>query len=380
MSFAAAVSEHPSAADATAEVVGHVLEALGPEPDVVVLFASAVHVAHLGAIAATVEHILRPGAFIGTTAMAVIGGAREIEGEPALTLWAARLGPVETVRLEAVRTSDGLAVVGIDPTQLARAGSLILLADPATFPVDDFVDLLARDAPGLTVLGGMASAGFGPGANGFVRQGEVHADGAVGILFGADQVATTIVSQGCRPIGDPLVVTRAERNVVHEIAGRPALERLDELFARLDPHDQELVGSGLHLGRVIDEHKADFGRGDFLVRNVIGADRATGSIVVGDVVEVGATVQFHVRDAQSADEDLRGLLAGRDAASALVFTCNGRGIRLFRAPDHDAELVDLVIRGDAIAGMFCAGEIGPVGPRSFVHGFTACVALFGERP
>ncbi len=373
------MSEHPSAADATAEVVGHLLDVLGPGPDVVLLFASSAHVPHLAAIATTVEHILRPGALIGTSATAIVGGAREIEGEPALSIWGARLGPVDAVRLDAVRTADSVALRGVQPEQLARAATLILLADPSSFPVDDVIDTLARDHPHLVVVGGMASAGFGPGANGFVLHGEVRSDGAVGVLLGPDQGVTTVVSQGCRPIGEPLVVTRADRNVVHEIAGRPALDRLDALFASLGPDERELLRGGLHLGRVIDEHQADFGRGDFLVRNVTGADRDTGSIMIGDVVEVGATVQFHVRDAAAADEDLRLLLAGREAASALVFTCNGRGIRLFHEPDHDAELVDLVVRGDAIAGMFCAGEIGPVGARSFMHGFTASIVLFDDN-
>jgi small ligand-binding sensory domain FIST len=243
--------------------------------------------------------------------------------------------------------------------------------------VDDVVDVLAREAPHLTVIGGMASAGLAPGANRFVLGDTVHADGAVGVLVPPDRAVTTVVSQGCRPIGDPFVVTRAEGNVIAEIGGTPALVRLDQLFESLGERDRELVQQGLHIGRVVDEHQADFGRGDFLVRNVIGADRSTGAIAIGDVVPVGATVQFHVRDAASADEDLQDLLSAVRGDGALVFTCNGRGIRLFGRPDHDAALVAAAV-GGAAAGMFCAGEIGPVGRRSFVHGFTASVAIFRE--
>jgi small ligand-binding sensory domain FIST len=130
---------------------------------------------------------------------------------------------------------------------------------------------------------------------------------------------------------------------------------------------------------VIDEHKSAFERGDFLVRNVIGGDREVGALAVGDDVELGDVVQFQVRDATSADEDLRLLLDGHDADGALVFTCNGRGRRLFGHPDHDAEVVARSIDSHAVAGMFCAGEIGPVGRRSFLHGFTASVALFGPQ-
>jgi small ligand-binding sensory domain FIST len=170
-------------------------------------------------------------------------------------------------------------------------------------------------------------------------------------------------------------VTRSERNVVYELGGRPAVERL--VGGGLDEEDVRLVNQGLHLGLVIDEHRVDFGPGDFLVRNVIGADQENGAIAVGEVVDVGTTVQYHVRDATTADEDLHRLLvAAAPARAALLFTCNGRGSRLFGAPDHDAVMLDEVLDGAPVAGLFAAGEFGPVGGRNFVHGFTASVALF----
>jgi len=376
--FAAALSEHPLAIEATAEVIGQVLERLGPQPDLAVLFVTAAHLSQADEIADTVARLLQPHALIGATAVSIVGHDREVEAQPGISLWAGRFGPVEAIRLDAVRTGDGMAILGVEPEQLRDASAMVLLADPSTFPVDDFVEVVAREFPRLTVIGGMASAGFGPGANRLVRNGMTHDDGAVAALIGPDDVVSTVVSQGCRPIGDPLVVTRAEQHNVFEIAGKPALTRLDELYRGLSEDDRELLSHGLHIGRVIDEHKLDFSRGDFLVRNVIGADRDAGSIAVGDVVEVGATIQFHVRDADSADEDLRELLAGQTAEGALVFTCNGRGIRLFGQPDHDAELVDRLVEGHATAGMFCAGEVGPIGTRSFLHGFTASIALFRD--
>jgi small ligand-binding sensory domain FIST len=186
------------------------------------------------------------------------------------------------------------------------------------------------------------------------------------------------VSQGCRPIGDPFVVTRAEQNIVYELGGQPAVDRLEAIVDALDPAERELVAHGLHVGRVIDESQVEFGPGDFLIRNLGGLDRETGAIAVGELVDVGATLQFQVRDALSADEDLRALLAGHDADGALVFTCNGRGTNLFDRPHHDAEVVSQVVDGGATAGMFCAGEIGPIGGHNFVHGFTASIALFTD--
>jgi small ligand-binding sensory domain FIST len=379
--FAAALSEHPSGAHAVGEVVGTVLESLGEGPDLAVVFVTEAHGGALEDIAGVVRSALRPGVLLGATAVSVLGGAREVEEHPGVSLWAARLPvPAVAVRLEAVTADDGLAVVGM-PEAAGEAGTLVLVPDPFSFPADSLLDRLADLAPGLKVVGGMASAARGPGGNRLVLDDRVFTDGAVGALLDRSVRVDTVVSQGCRPIGQPLTVTRAERNVVYELAGRPALERLRETIAALAPEDRELAATGIHLGRVIDERAVDFARGDFLIRAVLGADRGVGAIAVGDQVEVGSTVQFQVRDAASADEDLRALLAGRSADGALVFTCNGRGMGLFGVPDHDAGVVaDHLSSAAANAGMFCAGELGPVGGRSFVHGYTASVALFSDPP
>ena len=189
-------------------------------------------------------------------------------------------------------------------------------------------------------------------------------------------VVETVVSQGCRPIGKPFTVTRADRNLVVELGGQPALRRLEELAAGATESDRELLRRGLQVGLVVDEHKVDFERGDFLVRSVLGADPDVGSIAVGDQIDVGQTLQFQVRDGAAADEDLRALLGSHSAAGALVFTCNGRGRHLFGVPDHDSGVIAEILGAVPAAGAFCAGELGPVGGRNFVHGFTASLALF----
>jgi len=198
------------------------------------------------------------------------------------------------------------------------------------------------------------------------------------VLLDPEVRVETVVSQGCRPIGQPFTVTRAEGNVVYELGGRPALERLMAMVDELSPEDRSLAARGLHVGMAIDERKIEPERGDFLVRNVLGADRAVGAVAVGDTVGIGQMLQFQARDAVSADEDLRALMAGRRAEGALVFTCNGRGTHLFGVPDHDAAVVVDQLDTAAVAGMFCAGEVGPVGGRNFLHGFTASVALFRD--
>jgi small ligand-binding sensory domain FIST len=380
MPFAAALSQHPLATHAVGEVTGEVLERLGPGPDLAVLFASADHVGAMEDIAGAVQSLLAPRALIGATAGSVVGGGREVEDQPALSLWAGHVGSATPLRLSAARQGDGVVIAGFPPADAlpADAAALLVLADPFSFPVEVLLAGL-RDQLGLElpVVGGLASAARGPGGNRLVLGSEVVSDGAVAVVLGGVEVST-VVSQGCRPVGDPMTVTASDRHVIHELAGRPALDRVEELVQSLGPADLTLVQQGLHVGRVIDEHKIDFARGDFLIRNVLGADRQARAVAVGDEIDVGDTVQFQVRDADSADEDLRALMAGGGGDAALLFTCNGRGSHLFGAPDHDAGIVSDALGGAPVAGMSCAGELGPVGGRSFLHGFTASVVLFAE--
>jgi len=374
--YGAALSEHPLATHATGEVVGAVLEQVGPGPDLAVVFVTAAHVGALEDIAATVRATLGPRTLVGASAISVLGGDREVEEQPAVCLWAGHVGPVTPVSLDIAAGADGPVLVGLDPARLESASTLLLVADPAGFAADAALRALRETAPHLDVVGGIASAGFGPGANRLVLDGSVRSSGAVGVLLDGAERVRSVVSQGCRPVGQALTVTSADGPMLRELAGRTALDRLRDLVEDLSPDDRVLARNGLHLGRVIDEHKPDFGRGDFLIRNIRGVDPDNGALSVGDVVEVGDTVQFQLRDADSADEDLNILLAGEHARSALVFTCNGRGNRLFGYPDHDATVVADSIGSRAVAGMFCAGELGPVGGQNFLHGFTASIALF----
>ena len=373
MPFAAALSSHPVAATAVGEIVGQVLDRVGPEPDLAVLFATAPHTGALEDVVATVEALLRPHALVGCTAESVAGGSVEVEQAPALTLWAGRFGPVAPVRLERAE---------LPPDPPFDPAALLLLADPYTFPAPDLFEMLAERYPGLPVVGGNASAARGPGGNRLVLNGAIDSDGAVGAFLGPGVTVTPVTSQGCRPIGSPFIVTRAEQNVIFELGGRPALERLMELVPQLAQAEVELINrGGLHVGRVVDESKVEVDRGDLLAMNVIGASKEEGAIAVGVLVEVGMTVQFQLRDAASASEDLDRLLRSVRAQpdAALLFTCNGRGTRLFPEAHHDALTVQDAAGALPLAGIFAAGEFGPIGGSNFVHGFTASVALFSTR-
>lgn len=374
--FAAGLSENPELVQAVQEAVAQVREGLGAggPPDLVLLFVTPHHRSLVPEAAKFVREALRPGALLGCAASSIVGGRREVERAPGVSVWAGRTGPVRPFHLQVTHTPDGPTLTGW-PDDMSAASGMLVLADPFSFPTPDFLERVDEDHAGLPLVGGMALAGSEPGDNRLVRDDEVVDEGAVGVLLGPGVVVSTVVSQGCRPVGAPFVVTRAEGTVLYEVGGRPPLERLKSLAATLDPAERTLLNRGVHLGLVIDEHKVTFDRGDFLIRNVLGGDVTTGAMQLDDEIEVGATVQFQVRDAASADEDLRHLVDGRSADTALLFTCNGRGRQLFGAPDHDAGVISDSLGGAPLAGMFCAGEIGPVGGRNFLHGFTASVAL-----
>jgi small ligand-binding sensory domain FIST len=207
----------------------------------------------------------------------------------------------------------------------------------------------------------------------------------VGIGLTGRVALRTVVSQGCRPIGEPLTVTRAEKNIVFELAGRPPMKILQEMLPQLPTRDRDLARSALFLGRVVNEYQEEFSRGDFLIRNLLGSDPQSGALAVGDLMRTGQTVQFQVRDAQTADEDLHHLLAKersdlarKQPHGALLFSCLGRGERMYGTADHDIRVVQEHVGPVPTAGFFCNGEIGPIGNRAFIHGFTSVIGLFTE--
>jgi small ligand-binding sensory domain FIST len=390
MPFAAALSTLPETAQAVEEVCTRALSQLPGKPSLALVFFSYHHNEAADTLAAAVQARLQAQCLLGSSGEAIVGNDQEVENGPALVLWLGQWSPhvqLDPFHLSLEETPDGYSLMGW-PDALAEAdpaqAALLLLGDPYTFPTDEFLAQINENHPGLRVMGGMASGGRGPGQTALLLGDDYVAEGAVGVLLHGPFKLRSIVSQGCRPIGQHMVVTKAEENIIEELGGKPPLSRLQQLWRELTPRDQKLFQQGLHIGRVINEYQAEFQRGDFLVRNVKGLDRDTGALAINDFVRVGQTVQFHVRDAESADEDLRQLLQidqgahqGRPSG-ALLFTCNGRGTRLFAEPHHDTRTVRNEVGPLPIAGFFAMGELGPVGGQNFIHGFTASVVLFED--
>ena len=330
-----------------------------------------------------------PAALLGVTAESVLGVDRELEGLAGMSLLAicapgAQLHPwrfdpeTDGAMLDDPAAMRDFLHIGDD----FRA--IIMFADPFSTPITRLLPAIVGcggpERP-IPVVGGMSSGASQPGHNALVINDTVTHTGAVGVTIAGKVTVDIIVSQGCRPIGKPVVVTKAKGNVIQELGGRRALDIVQEMAGALDEEERELLSAGLLVGTVINEYKARFGRGDFLVRNILGFDREHGAIAVGDMPRVGQTVQFHVRDAETAHEDLQLLLDGQQLKGtplgACLISCNGRGSRLFKDESRrDVQTIRSRLGEIPLAGFFAAGEIGPIGDESFLHGHTASLAIF----
>jgi len=387
---AASLSTQPRWQDALHETAAAALESLGGTADVALLFFSPHHAAAAEEIAKKACDLIGTSHLLGCTGEAIAGTAREVEEEPALSLWLARWpgARLTAMHLDFERTPEGGALKGW-PDELADewpAGSfLIVLGEPFSFPADFLLERMNEDRPNVPVIGGMASGGAQPGENRLLLGSATHTEGAIALHVSGPVHLKTVVSQGCRPIGKPFVVTKAERNIIYELGGKPAMAQLREIFDTLPTSEQQLVQRALHVGRVVSEYQERFEQGDFLVRNVIGIDANSGAIAIGDYIRPGQTVQFHVRDEEAADAELKQLLStakkncSSPPAGALLFTCNGRGTRMFSQPNHDAAAVARALGPIPLAGFFAQGELGPIGRQNFIHGFTASIGLFSSE-
>ena len=390
-SGAASTLRDASSLEAAARLAtGAALEGLAGVPDLVAVFASGGSATDSpDRIGPLVQEISAARHVIGCTAAGVCGAGEAVLGEPAVSVWAAVLPDVSlrVFHLEVIRTGDGLAVVGL-PERRDEESIALLFADPYSFPVVSFVDHSAHALPGLELVGGLAGGPTGPGSTRLYLDHRSVDRGAVGLVLGTDPAASSsagppppparvAVSQGCRPVGSEMVVTRAEGNVLLELAGVPALEQLHRVLNGLDADERIRFGSGPQIGVAMNEYADVLEVGDFLIRAVIGIDEPKGGVAVGDVVEVGRTVRFQIRDAEAARYDLRQhVLDVGPAAGALLVSCNGRGPAMFGRADSDVQLTEQCLGGAAVAGLFAGGEIGPVGGRSWLHGFTASVLAF----
>lgn len=388
MRWASASSRLPETVAAADEIASALRESLGEGPvDLVLVFLSAPHVPQAAALVEALRQRLSPGTIAGTSARGVVTREHEIEGGSAVSVVAARLPGVELKPFVIVRESWENAFADEEEFDRAAPGAkgaelVMMLADPFSLDVERVLGAFNRHAPGVRVVGGLSSAGPRPGGNVVILNDWLTHEGGFGLAFHGAIRADVVVSQGCEPIGPPLDVTHVEENLILTLDGQPALERAEEVLRALPEGERDRLRQGLYVGRPARGDAS--GRGDYLIRNLLGADRDRGAIAVADVLVPREKIRLHVRDAKAAVNDLEMLLSPQvfdsAAAGVLLFACNGRGRMLFGDGDRDITTVQSALGGAVPAtGMFCAGEIGPVGAKNFLHGHTASIAILRPR-
>lgn len=390
MKWATAVSRSTSIEDAVRECSEDVRRQLGEgEVDLALLFVTPQFAAYYAKVPGLVARYLGPQTFTGCSGGGVIGGGEEVEQSPAVTLVAARL---PGVNVKTIRVADELPDLDGPPDDWQRLAGVqpedhpqfVLLVDPFSVKTGSFLAGLDYAFPGAPKIGGLASGGTSPGTNVLFLNDETFDGGAVGLVLGGDIAIDTVVAQGCRPIGETMQVTGCRGNLLFEIDGEPALQVLQELVADLDERDQRLARTALFVGVLMDEFREQHQVGDFLIRNLIGVDPQRGAIAVGENLQEGMQLRFHVRDAETSAEDLHAMLdmysqaaeGQKDVAGALLFSCLGRGENLYGEPNFDTGVLAEHLGELPTGGFFCNGEIGPVGGSTFLHGYTSSFGFF----
>lgn len=359
-------------------------------PDLAVVHLSRHHRDNAEAVAQRLNSTITPDRLIGTVGAGIIVDDREIEHSPALSVVTMELPGVqiEPFRVTVESDEDRWRLVGFPFERIAQIEnpSVMILGDPYSFPMDLLLKLTNEQIPGVPLFGGLSSGAQEPDGNRLLLGDSVFSDGAVGITLSGDLELKTVVSQGCRPVGRHLVVTKAKQNVIEQLGGVPAAQALHELIKTLSAGDSDLLKHALHVGLALDEYKSEFKRGDFLVRSVVDIDQHSGSIMINEAVRAGQTIQFHVRDPDTAGQDLEFLLTEEASffnenrpEAVLLFSCNGRGTHMFDVADHDVSCVRKSLGDIPVTGFFAAGEIGPVAGQNFLHGFTASMAVLCHR-
>jgi small ligand-binding sensory domain FIST len=388
MEWVSAVSERVDTREAVREAALALMADHDRPPDLVLAFVSPHHSANYRKLPIWVQEDLRPGTFAGCSAAGVIGGGRELENREALSLTAAWL-PDSRVRMCHVEINpDRPDTVWprLLETAPAEASCLITLVDPYSFDAEGLLDGLDRAYPSTRKLGGLVSGGAEQRATALFAGTDLLREGALVLALSGNWDLHTVVAQGCRPVGEPFIVTRARGNVIRELnAGKPA-EVLRRLYENMSARDHTLFNTSLFLGIDMGDQKSRYQAGDFLIRNVLGIDPDSGAMAIDAKVRDYQVVQFHLRDNEASAQDLIQRLRALSAAhppekirGALLFSCLGRGERLYGSPNHDSDAFAQRVSPVSLSGFFSNGEIGPVGPKTYLHGYTSVFAVFCDR-
>lgn len=385
--FADGMSTDPDWRKAVAEAARNARAKFGSGPcDLALIFVSqAWDSFDPGELSEILARDLAPLHALGCNASGAISGRREVEMKPAVSILAmrlpgARVHPFSLTPRELERMEDGRALVAALDLYPTDKPKFLAVGDPMSCDPDRLTALINDAYPGAPLVGGLASGPQLKRPAWLLLGREVLEQGAAVVALTGEVDFDVVVAQGCRPIGEPLIVTKAEGNLLQELGGRPPLEVLRETLAHCPPEDQRLARVALFAGLAMSEGRTGYKRGDFLIRNLLGFDQDTGSLMLGANLRRGQTLQFQLRDASTSDTDMQALLGvlpetGASPRGALLVACVGRGQGLYGEPDHDAALVQSMRGPLPLAGFFANGEFGPVSGRNYVHGYTSSLVV-----
>ena len=398
MQWANALSTHHSLETAITDVVNKAVSSLTAPADLGLVFISSGFTSEYSRLLPLLADKLSVPVLIGCSAAGVVGtGANseteEIEGEPAISLTLAHLPGVDIQpfhilgdQLPDLDSSPNAWVnlLGVSPSSQPH---FMLFSSAFSAGTNDLLQGLDFAYPGSVVVGGQASGGMMSDRIALFCNDRLYRNGTVGVALSGDIVLETIVAQGCRPIGKPLQVTKAERNIILELDEQVPLGVLREIIDTLSDDEKRLAQHSLFVGLAMNEFKLSLKQGDFLIRNLLGVDPAAGAIAIGDRIRAGQRLQFHLRDAQASAEELEFLLQEHQnqslsdsaASAALMFSCVGRGMGLYGKSNFDSHLFSRYFPDIPIGGCFCGGEIGPVSGRTFLHGYTSVFTICRAR-
>ena len=391
MEWASAISTAADSREAVTLACTEIRGQLGEQmPDVVFLFVSPSHRTTYREIQLLVESELAPAVLVGCSAMGIVGRSLEVESGPAISLSAAVMPNTQLsavhLDLRHLPDTDASPASWREWTGISEAEHFVVLADPFNTTLEDALLGLDYAYPNASKVGGLASGAGKAGENALFVNGELYDAGAVLLSLSGEVGLEPVVAQGCRPVGEPVTVTRSEGNLIHEVNGQPAMAFIQAVKSGLNEYEQTLFKSALFLGVNTDPFVTNEDDVEFLIRNLIGVDHQSGAIVLAGRAEEGALVQVHLRDKKSSRADLQAQLEGyqnqfsdSESVGALLFSCLGRGQYLYGTTNHDCDVITDVLGELPIAGFFCAGEIGPVGASTFIHGYTSSIGVFRTR-
>ena len=392
MKWASKVSDNPELQTSIEKCRREIVEELGQPPDLLIAFVSSEFSEDYESVTQLRTELADNGVLIGCCGNGIIGAGREIEHRPGFALAAATL---PNISLHPFHITDTQIPDGDDLPDIweqlvglkaIEQPNFIILSDPFSIRISNLVQGLDYAFPNNTTIGGIASGGHRPGGNILYLNDGIIREGAIGLAITGDAKIDTIVAQGCKPIGEPLRITQCDRNLLKEINGSSPFEILGSLYSILDENERKLFEHSLFIGMVMDPFNDNPTMGDFLIRNILGADNDKNIITVGELLREGQIIQFHLRDSKASSDDLRNLLTSAkkselrvDECGALLFSCLGRGSYLFGKADHDTNMFKEHMGEIPLTGFFCNGEIGPVAGNTYIHGYTSSIGIIRPK-